>query len=185
MHKDDTKEYKSPLGCTSTTGSSEYISYGGELHLSNSAQLELLLGLLKRGVPLRTTVRGCSMFPFIRDFDILIIAPLNEAEPCLGGIVAFIRNNTGKLAIHRIIAKKEVGWLMRGDNCPEADGVVVLGQIIGHVTRIERRGRVINFGFKPGIGSYLIAWLSARNLLLPIMTLALKLLKIMRLDGRK
>lgn len=122
------------------------MSQGGELHLSNLGQRELLRGMMERGVPLRTTVRGFSMHPFIRDQDVLTIAPLKNHRLCIGDIVAFIQPDTGRMAVHRVIAKKSDRWVMRGDNCPEADGAVVKDDIIGHVIHIERNGRNIRLG---------------------------------------
>jgi hypothetical protein len=35
-----------------------FVTPGGELRLSNAGQLEMLRGMVERGVPLRTKVRG-------------------------------------------------------------------------------------------------------------------------------
>jgi hypothetical protein len=96
-----------------------YASPGGELHLNNPGQMGLLRGMMERGVPLRTTMRGFSMTPFIRDQDVLTIAPMNGRAPYLGEIIAFVQPNSGRLAVHRVIAPAGSGWLVRGDNCPE------------------------------------------------------------------
>ena len=136
----------------------DYIKYGKELRLSNMGQLELLNAVIERRVPLRTMVRGFSMQPFIRDRDVVTIAPLNGEQLQIGHVVAFTRHNCGRLAIHRIISKKSTGWLIKGDNCPEDDGVYETGSIIGRVTRIERRNRQIGFGL--GMERVFIAFLN-------------------------
>jgi ribosomal protein S18 acetylase RimI-like enzyme len=128
---------------------SPFVSHGGELHLSNSAQLELLRGMAERGAPLRMTARGFSMAPFMRDRDVLTVAPLNGSEPCMGEVVAFALPNSGRLAIHRVVGRTSGGWIARGDNAPRADGVVSSAQILGHVVRVERDGRDVHLGLGP------------------------------------
>lgn len=123
-----------------------YVSRGGELRLSNLGQLELLRGMNERGVPLRTMVRGFSMHPFIQDKDVLTISPINDCEPHVGDVVAFIQSATGRFAIHRIITQTIAGWQLKGDNCAEADGVVMRKNIFGHVTRVERKGSEVRLG---------------------------------------
>ena len=137
---------------------SSYITGGGELRLSNPGQLELLRGMEERGVPLRTTVRGFSMSPFIRNLDVLTISPLHDQRPRIGDVVAFSHPENGRLVIHRIIKKTGSGWLIKGDNCQEADGVVATDNIIGCVTRIERNNRNVKLGL--GRSGRLIAFLN-------------------------
>jgi hypothetical protein len=47
--------------------SSDYVSTGEELHLSNTGQLELLTGMMERGVSLRSLERGFSLHSIIRE----------------------------------------------------------------------------------------------------------------------
>ena len=82
-----------------------FIHTGDQLHLLNAGQLELLRGMVARGVSLRTTVRGFSMFPFIRDNDVLTITPGATRLGRLGDVVAFVHPGNGRLAIHRLVAK--------------------------------------------------------------------------------
>lgn len=175
MKTNDGFEVKSPLDNTfmQETGSS-YISLGAELCLSNLGQLELLRGMKERGVPLRMTARGFSMHPFIRDQDVLTISPLTDREPGVGDVVAFTRPDLGSLAIHRIIMQTIAGWRLKGDNCPEADGVVMRENIMGRVTRIQRRGREVRLGL--GLERVWIAFLNRGDGLI----LFKKLLKMSR-----
>lgn len=137
---------------------------GGELHLSNLGQLELLRGMAEHGKPLRTTARGFSMSPFIRDEDVLTIVPMHGRAPRVGEVVAFTLPDSGRLAIHRIVARVGACWLVRGDNCPENDGLVASGDIIGRVVRVERQGREVRLGL--GVEARLIAWLQRAHLLI-------------------
>ena len=135
-----------------------YIASRGELCLSNPGQLALLKSMAEHGVPLRSTVRGFSMHPFIRDGDILTIAPLKDCSLDVGDIVAFTRPVGGRLAIHRIIKQADSGWLLKGDNCQESDGVVPDNEIIGRVIRVERNKRKVHLGL--GASGKLIAILN-------------------------
>ncbi len=137
---------------------SDYVFIGGELHLSNLGQLELIKGMMERGVPLRTMVRGFSMQPFIRDGDILTISPFDGKEALPGDVVAFVQPESRKLAIHRVISRDNSGLLIRGDNCPHADGTVMPEKILGYVTRIERCGRDVRVGL--GFSGILISMLN-------------------------
>jgi hypothetical protein len=145
-------------------GPPSFIQLGGELHLSNLGQLELLRATVERGIPLRTRVRGFSMAPFIRDDDVLTIVPMNGRAPRLGEVVAFVHPETGRLAIHRVIARVATGWLVRGDNCPKPDGVTLRENIVGRVVCIERKGCKVRLGL--GVEARLIAWLQRAHALI-------------------
>ena len=123
-----------------------------EQPLSNPAQMALLLALKERGVPARTAVRGYSMHPFIRDQDVLTIEPLGGGTPHVGEVVAFAHPETGQLVMHRLVRLSGSGWLAKGDNCPAADGVITRDQIIGRITRVERKGREVRLGVGAGRG---------------------------------
>jgi hypothetical protein len=152
-----------------------YVTQSGELSISNASQLELLLAMKERGVSLKTMVRGFSMTPFIRNLDVLTIAPLGNHRLRLGDVVAFKHPDTGRLALHRIIRSTASGWLVKGDNSRKPDSEVPSNLILGCVTRVERRGRRVRFGLGPersaiallsrGRGLYLCRqlWLLARR----------------------
>jgi ribosomal protein S18 acetylase RimI-like enzyme len=131
---------------------------GGELPLSNLGQLELLRGAMERGKPFRTQVRGLCMQPSICDGDVLTLAPIGSRPPAVGEMVAFVRPDTGQLAVHRIIAQSGDDWLIQSDNGAEVDGIVALDQIIGRVIGIERDARAVRFGL--GAEARAIAWLT-------------------------
>ncbi len=137
---------------------SPYVWPGGELSLTNAGQLELLRAVTERGLSLRTTVRGISMMPSIRDEDVVTIAPMDDRGPRVGEVVAFVLPGADKLMLHRVVARKPVGWLLRGDNCRESDGVVAGEKVLGRVVRVERNGRDVRFG--TGLTGVAIACLS-------------------------
>lgn len=128
---------------------SPFVSHGDELHLSNRGQLELLRGMVARGAPLRMVARGHSMAPFVRDGDVLTIAPLHGQDPEVGEVVAFTVSGTDRLAIHRVLDRTNTGWLMRGDNSGQTDGSVTADELLGRVVRVERSGHEVRVGNGP------------------------------------
>lgn len=78
----------------------------------------------------------------------LTIAPVGNRDPQIGEVVAFTSPKTGRMAVHRVVLRTADGWLMRGDNSVEADGVVGLEGIIGRVVRVERKGREVRLGVR-------------------------------------
>lgn len=123
--------------------------------------------VLAREVPFRFRAKGWSMTPFIRDGDVITIAPFNKKNPGLGDVVAFTRPETGNLVVHRIVAKQHDHALIVGDSIPDnPDGVIPLKNLLGRVTSIRRDQKHIWLGLGPE--RILIAWLSRANLLLPL-----------------
>jgi hypothetical protein len=107
------------------------------------------------------------MLPFIYDGDVVTIAPLAARNPRLGDAVAFVHPEHGRLVVHRVVAAREEGYLIQGDNaCDGSDGPVPHDQILGCVTRIERDGRRVWLGFGPERRA--VALLSRAGLLAPL-----------------
>jgi len=129
-----------------------------ELRLSNAAHQELLRATIERGASLRTTVRGFSMSPFIKDGDVLTIAPMDQRAPRVGEVIAFVSPLGGRMAVHRVVSRQNDGWLLRGDNSTTNDGVLDLEDMLGRVVRVERDGRDVQLGV--GAGGVLIARLN-------------------------
>lgn len=148
---------------------------GGVLSLSGPALLEFLRAVLAKGASFRFKARGFSMLPFIQDGDVLTVAPRPARKPRPGGVVAFCHPETGKLVVHRVLARRTRGYLLRGDNTPEADGLVPSANVLGCVDRVERRGRRVRFGQGPE--RRLIALLARYELLQPLICRALWVLR--------
>jgi len=121
-----------------------------EFNLSNKALLELLQEALSKGNSLRLRVKGFSMFPCIRDNDIVTVSHLNGCLPYIGLAVAFIHPRTNKLVIHRVIKQNKYGVVTKGDCSFSIDGLVPHKNILGIVTKIERNNRGIHFGIMYG-----------------------------------
>ena len=132
---------------------------GAELPLSGQALLELMRAVLDRGAPFRFRARGWSMAPLIRDGDVITVSPLGRAAPGIGDVVAFVQPGSGKVVVHRMVARCRGGVIVHGDAMPGGvDGIVAASNLLGRVTRVERCGRDVWLGLGPERTA--IAWLS-------------------------
>lgn len=99
-----------------------------------------------RGLDAALTVRGSSMLPLIRSGDLAHVRPGGDGRIRLGDVVALRSLPDGHLVIHRVVAHDGPRFVLRGDNCPGADGCYAWEDIIGVVKRIKRDGRNVWFG---------------------------------------
>ena len=129
-----------------------------ELSLSSSAIAELTRAVISKNTPFRFQVKGFSMSPFIKNRDVVTISPLNDSPIGIGKIVAFVHPGSEKLLIHRIIAKKRNLYAIEGDRLFGRGGLIPRKNIIGLITKIERKGREFCFGLGPE--RFIIALLS-------------------------
>jgi len=125
---------------------------------------QIIQDVLAKDMPIRFKATGNSMYPFIRDGDLLTITPKLQIKPKIGKVIAFINPGNQSLLIHRIIAKKSSSFLIKGDNSyQKTDGWVHISLILGCVTGIERNNQKIRFGL--GIERFVLGFLSKHNLL--------------------
>jgi signal peptidase I len=134
-----------------------------ELSLSSQQLEKLMRGVLGKGASFRFQVKGFSMSPFIKDGDVLTIAPVQGSAPGFGDVVVFTHPDTGRLIIHRIIGKKAGSFLAKGDNAPEGDGLISRAFILGRVTKVGRNGKYISLGLGPD--RFIIAFVIRAGLL--------------------
>ena len=146
------------------THSSELMTY----HLSGSEVLpELIKEVLSKGVECRLQAKGYSMSPFIKDSDVVTISPIVDSSPGFGDVIAFIHPRAEKLMIHRVVGKIGDAFLLKGESALEPDGLIKKENILGLVTKVERKGKKVFFGLGPE--RFLIALLTRTNLLLPVL----------------
>ena len=114
--------------------------------------IELSKEILDKGCSLRFQANGSSMYPAIRDGDIINIEPVNEKEIKLGDVI-FYRTNDIRMAAHRVINK----FFQNGKSILVTEGdfntgkeEVILRDVLGKVKAIERNGRIINLTY--GVG---------------------------------
>ena len=124
---------------------------------------ELLQAALAKRVSFRFRAKGFSMSPFIKNDDVITISPLNKSSIIFGKSVAFIQPEKKKLTIHRVIGRNKNSCFTKGDNAFEIDGLVPLKNILGTVSKIERRHRKVFIGL--GLSRFVIAFLSRMKIL--------------------
>jgi len=147
--------------------SQEFVRHIEDSVIPNAVLVALLRAVLERSQPFRFEAPGFSMSPFIQDGDAITVSPLSVAAPRLGDVVAFIRPESGKLVVHRVVGKQDGAFLIQGDNAEETDGPVPAANVLGRVTRVERNGKKVYLGLGPE--RYLIALLSRWGLFRPLL----------------
>jgi signal peptidase I len=100
-------------------------------------------GLLDAGASFRLKACGWSMYPFVREGDVLEIAPVPFGEIGIGDIV-FYRSGS-RLLTHRVVGfvseGDEVLIRARGDGFIQADPPVGESDLVGRVEAIYRPRR--------------------------------------------
>ena len=107
---------------------------------------ELATQLLGAGHAIRFRASGSSMYPVVRDGDILDVWPVRCAEVDVGDIVLYRSSGHGIIA-HRAVGiggqGEKITLAVKGDSVKTADAQVQESQVLGRVVSIERRGRRI------------------------------------------
>ena len=135
-----------------------------KIDLSNADLVDLMREVLARGGKFRFQAKGASMSPFIKAGDILTIFPVKDTKSGIGKIVACLEAQQEKLLVHRIVAKKNGAYLIKGDNSDnQSDGWFYEQSILGVVGKVERGQRTISLGL--GWERWLIAFLSKKGIL--------------------
>ena len=119
------------------------------LTLSDRGLQELLEELIiKRQGMILLPVKGRSMWPFIREGDLVKIKPA-KAHPIRIGDIAVCRKDS-KIIIHRVMWKQKLNgewrFLTKGDASLGFDKETGGADILGIVTAIERSGRILDTG---------------------------------------
>jgi hypothetical protein len=124
------------------------------------------------------------MAPFIRDGDIITVAPFTRGESGMGQIVAFVNQANQRLVVHRIVGRYESSYLIQGDNLPERV-ITKVDQdgILGRVVRVERGRSRVRLGLGPE--RLAIAFLSRLGLLVPARARAGALTRFLRKRRRE
>ena len=170
-------------GCeNSVPGEGGYVVRGGALGLSGAMLREFLAAVLDRRAAFRFTARGFSMSPFIRDGDAVTVSPCSGRPLRPGDVVACRVVAGDSVFVHRVVSHSGDRYLVRGDNAESPDGLVGLDDILGVVTLVERRGRVVHTAIGPT--GRLVAALSRRGRLRPCVDAGRRVLRpLFRGDG--
>jgi signal peptidase I len=116
-----------------------------ELRLDDDAFAELSAEILRQGGSFQFRAHGSSMTPFIRNGDLLTIAPVDAASLEIGD-VALYRTRRDRIIAHRVVGRTTQGGELvietRGDARLASDMPVSGDRVLGRVVRIRQGGRV-------------------------------------------
>jgi signal peptidase I len=76
---------------------------------SDRALSEVFLEACRRKKPISFVLNGSSMYPVLRDKDVVIVQPIDSADAAIGNILAFQNNISRKIVVHRLIRKEPSG----------------------------------------------------------------------------
>ena len=134
----------------------------------------ILRDALEKGASMRFAAAGSSMTPFIKDGDVITVAPPPpELKP--GQIAAAVSPANGLVIVHRIVRVGEDEVLLKGDNLNKPDGWVGGADLLGIVAGVERGGEPWRLGITRH--ARLVAALSRAGLLRPLLRLAVWFMK--------
>jgi signal peptidase I len=136
-------------------------------------KLDLAAEVLRAGSSIRLQALGTSMLPAIWPGDVLCIERKAGEEIVAGDIVVVARE--GRFFIHRLIEKRESGWVTRGDSLPQNDPLVEEVQVVGKVSSIQRKNgasvpRSLSW-LKRALARMLCRWDLLRNVVLRVHSL--------------
>ncbi|MGB3905130.1 MAG: signal peptidase I [Anaerolineae bacterium] len=125
---------------------------------------QLATGILAGGNVLRFRAHGGSMYPFVRDGDVVEVKPVQASAVGLGDVV-LCGYGEDRLVVHRVIrVNRENGRVVlaiKGDSARHPDRPIYPEQVLGQVIAIERGGRKLPLdGGLRRLTNRLWAWLS-------------------------
>ena len=106
--------------------------------------LDLTTELLSQGTTVHFRPSGRSMYPSIREGELITVEPVEVSDVKLGDIVLY-RSERGPIA-HRVVeiaSRDALVFRLRGDASLSCDQPVAGRQILGRVTAVERNHRSI------------------------------------------
>jgi len=119
-------------------------------HMANTSKLllDLTTELLRQGTTVRFRPSGRSMYPSIREGELVTVEPVVASEVTLGDIVLY-RSERGLIA-HRVVGSSpsqssalSPHYILQGDSSLCCDEPVGAERILGRVVGVERDGRSV------------------------------------------
>jgi len=126
--------------------------------INGAALSELIKAVLGKNADFRFRARGYSMYPAIRDGDVITLSPIPQHILQPGDVAAYLHPLTGQLVVHRLWDFRDGYYLGAGDNSENPDGWVAGDTLMGIVTGVERKGQKIRWHH--GKSQPIKAWLS-------------------------
>ncbi len=116
--------------------------------LASQLLSDLTAELLSRGTRVRFRPSGRSMYPSIREGELITVEPVVPSDVKRGDIILY-RSARGLIA-HRVVGSSPTQssvlsphYFLRGDASLSCDKPVAAQQILGRVVGVERNGRSI------------------------------------------
>ena len=107
---------------------------------------DLSKDILLKGGSVRFRAKGASMYPLIRDGEVILIEPADISRVRYADML-FCHDRDGKPVVHRVIkrCKKDgkISIVTKGDHSSSSDGCIFPEEIIGRVSAIEKADNVI------------------------------------------
>ena len=124
------------------------------------------------------TNSGNSMYPLIRPKGDLIVIkkpkiPLNKYD------IPLYKRKSGEYVLHRVIAVKNDGYVIRGDNCTYSEKGIADSQIVGVLYSVIRGKKEVLINSLPQ-KIYAVVWNSLYIIRKPLMLLRAKIIKSVR-----
>ena len=69
-------------------------------------------------------IAGTSMLPYFGDGALVVVTPIDEAKLRAGMLVVY-RNRFGEIIAHRLVARQDSGWQIKGYNNDQPDSTLV------------------------------------------------------------
>ena len=71
-------------------------------------------------------IAGISMLPYFGEGALVVVTPIDEAKLRAGMLVVY-RNRFGETIAHRLVARQDSGWQIKGYNNDQPDSTLVTG----------------------------------------------------------
>jgi signal peptidase len=121
-----------------------------EIRLKPDELADLSSKVLGQGGHFCFKANGQSMYPFIRNGDVLVIKPVHISELKRGDVILF-RPARNRCIVHRIVGKKDredrLRLLVRGDSSLRSDGWISSSQVLGRVESLKRSEKIIGLNY--------------------------------------
>lgn len=127
-------------------------------HMANASNLllDLTAELLSRGTTVRFRPSGRSMYPSIREGELITVEPVVPSDVKLGDIVLYgtergliahrvveVSNRAAGFSLRASSSRDVLVFQLRGDASLSCDQPVVAHQILGRVVGVKRNGRSV------------------------------------------
>ena len=94
--------------------------------------------VLDRGRILKFKAKGGSMSPFIRNGDVVEVAPF-KGKMNFGDVILY-HSSYGSSIIHRVTQRNKESIITKGDSVSSSDQPILSKQVLGRVVSIEKNG---------------------------------------------